>query len=311
MRRRESTAAYPVYPMGVSSIPVYPGTVTGISDGARRRPAPSLRPYVRGYDGYRLTGFAPGTHLGLPSPDLTVVLTIGAPLELARAAAPGQGPGRFGALASGLATTAVTIAHDGNQHGIQLALTPAGARVLLGVPAGALGAWVVDLEEVLGAAARELGERIAATGAWESRFRILDEVLGRRLAGGRGEIDPRLRHAWRRLQDPRSPGPRITDLADEIGWSRRHLTSRFTAEFGVGPKEAARVIRFDRSRRLLRSPGPHVLADVAARCGFYDQAHLAREWREIAGVPPSRWLRDEQFPIVQDGDPAVDEHWQT
>lgn len=299
-----------MYPVGVASIRVYPGTVTGISDGARRRPAPPLCPYVRSYDGYRLTGFAPGTHLGLPSPDLTVVLTIGAPVELARSAAPGQGPGRFGALASGLATTAVTIAHDGNQHGIQLALTPAGARVLLGVPAGALGAWVVDLEDVLGAAARELGERIAAAAGWESRFRVLDEVLARRLAAEHGEIDPHLRHVWRRLQDPRTPGVRIADLADEIGWSRRYLNARFTAEFGVGPKEAARVVRFDRSRRLLRRPGPHVLADVAARSGFYDQAHLAREWRAIAGVPPSHWLRDEQFPIVQDGDPAADEHWQ-
>jgi AraC-like DNA-binding protein len=260
---------------------------------------------VRSYDGYRLTGFPAGEHLGLPSPDLTVVLTIGDPLELSRPAAPGQQPGRFAALASGLTTAPVTIAHDGNQHGIQLALTPAGARALLGVPAGALGAWVVDLEDLLGAEARELQDRIAATDEWPRRFAVLDDVLGRLArrdsgAGHTGGPDTRLVRAWQQLTS--AAGPAVRAVADDIGWSRRHLTGRFTAEYGVGPKDAARLARFDRSRALLRAPGRHRLADIAARAGFYDQAHLARDWRDLAGVPPSQWMVDEVFPIVQDDD---------
>ena len=278
----------------------------GVSEGARRRPAPPLRPYVRWYEGYRLTGFPAGKHLGLPSQDLTVVLTIGEPLDLARAAAPGQQPGRFQALAGGLTTSPVTIAHDGNQHGIQLALTPAGARALLGVPAGALGAWVVDLEDVLGADARELQDRIAATDEWAERFAVLDDVLGRlaRRDHRADGVDTRLARAWQQLTSPGSAGVRA--VADDIGWSRRHLTGRFTAEYGVGPKDAARLARFDRSRMLLRTPGRHRLADIAVRAGFYDQAHLARDWRDLAGVPPSQWMDDEVFPIVQDGEPSTD-----
>ncbi|MGV9744109.1 helix-turn-helix domain-containing protein [Rhodococcus zopfii] len=277
----------------------------GLSDGARRRPPPPLRRYVRWYDGYRLTDFPAGEHLGLPSQDLTIVLTIGAPLELARAAAPGQRPGTFGALASGLTTAPVTIAHDGNQHGIQLAMTPAGARVLLGIPAGALGAWVVELEDVLGAGARELQDRVAATDEWPERFAVLDDVLGRlaRRAGHPGGIDTRLARAWQQLTSTDGPGVRA--VADDIGWSRRHLTGRFTAEYGIGPKDAARLARFDRSRELLRTPGRRRLADVAARAGYYDQAHLARDWRDLAGVPPSQWMDDEVFPIVQEVFPIV------
>ena len=66
---------------------------------------------------------------------------------------------------------------------------------------------------------------------------------------------------------------------------------------GLTPKAAARVIRFDRTRRLLQRQaaagtlGP--LADVAAECGYYDQAHLAREFSELAGCPPSTWLAQE------------------
>ena len=75
-------------------------------------------------------------------------------------------------------------------------------------------------------------------------------------------------------------------LAAEVGWSRRHLGERFRAEIGLTPKAAGRVLRFERARRLLgraRRPG---LAEVAALSGYYDQAHLNREWRELAGCSP-------------------------
>lgn len=286
----------------------------GLSDGTRRRPAPPLRPYVRWYEGYRLEGFPPGVHLGLPSPDLTVVLTLDAPLDVTCAAASGQGPGRFTSLASGLATAPVSIAHDGNQHGIQLSLTPAGARALLGVPTAALGAWIVDLADVLGDDAQELMDRITADLTWRERFAVLDRVLTRRLANSRSTgVDRSLVHAWSRLVHDRTSAPAgcspvtVHEVAGEIGWSRRHLTSRFTAEFGIGPKDAARVARFDRSRRLLKQDPARLLADTAVATGYYDQAHLAREWRDLAGIPPSRWLAEEVFPFVQDGGGTSDE----
>ena len=50
----------------------------------------------------------------------------------------------------------------------------------------------------------------------------------------------------------------VAELAAELGWSRRHLTEQFSAEYGVGPKELARVLRFERSKRLLTTPErPH------------------------------------------------------
>ncbi|EME21383.1 helix-turn-helix domain-containing protein [Rhodococcus triatomae] len=270
--------------------------MTGVSQGARALPAPPLRSFLGPYAGYRLSGYPPGVHLGMPAPELTVVVSLDSPLAVTATAHPEQPAGAWGALASGLATSAVTIAHDGTQHGVQLALTPAGSRALLGAPAGALGAWIVDLRDVLGPDARELTERIAAEPGWPGRFAILDEVLLRRAVDD--AVDRNLARAWQRLTSPGAP--RVADVAREIGWSRRHLVGRFTAEFGVGPKDAMRVARFHRSKGLQQLCPSMTLADVAARCGFYDQAHLAREWRALAGVPPSRWRADEQFPLVQD-----------
>ncbi|WP_241385190.1 helix-turn-helix domain-containing protein [Rhodococcus sp. CH91] len=272
-------------------------SASGVSDGARGRPLPLLTPYVRSYEGYRLDGFPAGTHLGMPSPDVTVILTISEPVELGRE--DGRSPDRFDSLAGGLSTRPVPVVHHGRQHGIQLALSPAGARALLGVPAAALGPWAVDLEDVIGADTRELSDRIAAAGSWQERFSVLDRILTRRLIAARSTGPERsLAHAWRLLvSDPTLP---VRAVADELGWSRRYLAGRCAAEFGLSPKDVARVARFDRSRKMLRADPRRRLSDIAADCGFYDQAHLARDWRDLAGLPPSRWLEDEVFPFVQD-----------
>jgi transcriptional regulator GlxA family with amidase domain len=102
--------------------------------------------------------------------------------------------------------------------------------------------------------------------------------------------------AWRQLLLS-GGATRVSELATGTGWSSRHLTSRFRTEIGLTPKTAARVIRFGRTRRLLVSqlaadPAAR-LADLAVTCGYFDQAHLAREFRALAGCPPSQWLAEE------------------
>jgi AraC-like DNA-binding protein len=89
----------------------------------------------------------------------------------------------------------------------------------------------------------------------------------------------------------------VADLAHEVGWSRRHLTDRFTDEYGIGPKQAARIERFQHARQLIG--GGHPVADVAARCGYADQAHLTRDFRALGGCTPTEW-RHESLSFVQD-----------
>jgi AraC-like DNA-binding protein len=74
-------------------------------------------------------------------------------------------------------------------------------------------------------------------------------------------------------------------LADEVGWSRKRLWSRFRAQLGVGPKRVARLVRFDRAAHLLAAG--HAPAGVATVSGYSDQPHLHREVREFAGLTPT------------------------
>jgi AraC-like DNA-binding protein len=278
-----------------------------VVDESAAAPAPALAGLVLGYAGSRRAGFAPGTHRGLPSPQLEMIICLGAPVELAVMPDPSQPPGSFHGLAAGLQTGPATIAHDGTSYEVSLQLTPAGARRLLGVPAGALASTVVSLDALLGRPAEELAGRLAEAPGWAGRFAVLDEVLTRRRAGG-AAIDAALAYAWRRIVGS-GGAVRIGDLSTETGLSRQHLTRRFRGEYGLTPKQVARVVRFHRSARLLKglerarrrdpAAGPVRLAEVAARCGFYDQAHLAQEWNDLAGCPPSVWLATEELPFVQ------------
>jgi len=274
-----------------------------IAESRVGRPAGPLAGLVRRYVGYRYLGFNPGLHRGLPSRDLTVVLSLGAPTRLAVMPDPAQAPGAFQALASGLTTRPAVIAHDGDQVGVQLELTPAGARALLGLPAAGLGPAVADLADLLGPDAGELLERMATASAWEGRFAVLDEVLARRPDRSPAPAGA-LARAWELLTTGTA---RVADVAAEVGWSRRHLAQCVGREYGLTPKEAARVARFERSVAALRRGGT-TIAMVAATCGYADQAHLAREWRDLAGMPPSAWLSAEQLPSVQaDGPQGADD----
>jgi AraC-like DNA-binding protein len=271
-----------------------------IDEHARWRPDDRLRPYVAWCVGYRQAGAPPIAHRGLPSPWLTMIVTLDEPLVIARHPDPRQPASKHDFLLGGLHTAPALVTHDGRQSGIQLALTPLGARALLGMPAAELASIDVEAADVLGRLAGEIRERVRAAPDWDSRFAVLEEFLSGRLGAAQtpGGLTPRpeVRYAWDRLRQSHG-AVSVADLAVETGWSARHLGEQFRAETGLSPKAAARVVRFDRARRrlLLRQAegGRVVLAELAVECGYYDQAHLARDFRDLAGCPPSALLAEE------------------
>ena len=267
---------------------------------AAARPRARLHPLVTGYTGYRIEGAQPGLHRGLPSRHLTLIVTLDGTVDVAAMPDTTQPPASFTALVGGLHATPALINHDGRQHGVQVHLTPLGARILLGLPAGELASTIIDLTTLLGPLAGEVTERLRTALTWTDRFLVLDSTLIL-IARQRDGPAPELTWAWRRLIASHGQ-VEVAALATEVGWSRRHLGERFRREFGLTPKVAGRVMRFEVAHRLLRTAHPPGLAEVAARCGFYDQAHLHREWRELAGCTPTRWLAEE-FPSVHDSDP--------
>jgi AraC-like DNA-binding protein len=238
-------------------------------------PGPALRGVVQRYCGYVERTAAPLRRREAATGTVTVILSFGP-----RILVDGE-PHR--SFVAGLSEAPSMTEHDGVQHGVELNLTPPAARRLLGVPMHELAGRVVPLDDLFDGGT--LIERLAEARGWEERFALLDAELSRRLESA-PPPHPAVGAAYARLAATRGAVP-VGVLAEEIGWSRRHLAARFRDEVGVSPKALARLLRFERALELL---GTRSLADVAYECGYYDQAHFNRDFRGFAGATPGELL---------------------
>ena len=265
-----------------------------MSEAVAARPNGPLRQYVRRHAGYRQRGIEPAQHLGMPSPYLTVIFTLDEPLRVTRHPEPRQSAETYRALIGGLHSSPALVVHDGAQSGIQLQMSPLAARPLIGLPAGELASLDAPAEDVLGPLASEIYERVRVAGDWSARFAVLDGLLGSALDADRGVPDEVTRAWWLLLRTGGTMA--IRDLAADVGWSERHLSAQFAREIGLRPKTAARVIRFGRARHVLQrnvGAGRPNIAGVAAECGYFDQAHLIRDWQQFTGLAPTEWIAHE------------------
>ncbi|MGO2862067.1 MAG: helix-turn-helix domain-containing protein [Brevibacterium sp.] len=281
-------------------------------DELTRHPHPRLRPFVGDYVGYDISGVPAGTHLGLPSGTLTFIVSIGEPLR--QHIETSGSTEAFDVLLAGFHLRSTLIRHAGAMAGVQVNFGPFAPRAIFGIPAAEFAHRTYDLDEISRPIAAELPDRVNTAENWAARFDAIDEVLlsaaeaNRRPSrqGSAGRPRPELLESWKQIAGSHGGLP-VSLIADRVGWSRRHLNGQFGTEFGIGPKEAARVIRFDRARRMV-SARDRSLAEIAAVCGYTDQSHLNRDFRLLAGTSPHRWLNDD--PVARqsglDDDEPVD-----
>jgi AraC-like DNA-binding protein len=247
-----------------------------------RPPHPALRDHVRRYCGYTERMTAPQRRREVISGDVVLIVAFGPAMRLRYPLAPGAPEERRTSFLVGLHAPVTVTEHDGVADGVQIDLTPLGAHVLLGLAAHEVAGRVVDLDEALGPLGAELPERLADAATWEARFALIDAALARRALAA-PPPSPDVARAWRRLAETRGRLP-VGEMAAELGCSRRHLAARFREQVGVTPKAAARVLRFHHALDRLRAG--ERWADIAYDCGYSDQPHLNREFREFAGVTP-------------------------
>ena len=249
---------------------------------------PGLRPFLRSYVGYGQAVTSPYEARLVPTGRATLLISLAEPFSQVRRLGVADGDSRnIGSLVVGLEDRPAICVHPGGQEAIRVEFTPLGAYRLLGMPMSELTNLTVEIQDVLGPEAGTLVERIASTGDWAARFDLLDAALLARLGCG-PEPTPEVGQAWRLLSGSAGTIP-IARIAAEVEWSQGYLIRRFTQQIGLTPKTAARVLRFRHAVALL-SRGAAGLTEISTACGFYDQAHLNREFRAIAGTTPGQMV---------------------
>lgn len=161
--------------------------------------------------------------------------------------------------------------------------------------------WPDCSASVLGIPARQLRDRVgpadAAAVEWMSALlpalqkngdaqiiAAFDDVLVARAAQW-PPPDPNVRRALRCITERRGD-VRMPDVADVAGLGLRQLQRRFVEATGLTLREWARVRRL-RESLALRLQSEVGWSTIAAEAGFSDHAHLAREFRELVGLPPT------------------------
>ena len=247
------------------------------------QPHPLLQPHVRRYCGYRERTTQPVRRRELPGADVTMIVSLGPELRLLE-----PRPARHTSFVAGLDERSAVTEHDGEAAGVEVTLTPLAARLFFRVPMHTLARRVVELDDVLGPEADRLAERLHDAASWPLRFRILDDAIRRRLAAA-PDPSPGVTWAYRRVLDTHGR-VRIGALASELGWSRKRLAARFREEVGLPAKSLARIVRFRHAVGFIEHDEERSLAEIALDCGYFDQAHLNRDFRALAGSTPTELL---------------------
>jgi AraC-like DNA-binding protein len=172
---------------------------------------------------------------------------------------------------------------------LEVNLAPLGAYTLLGLPMDEITGLNVDLTEVLGAEGRRLADQLRDTPHWSDRFALVDAALLRRLETG-PQPSPEVSRAWQLLVGTAGAMP-ISRIARDVGWSHKHLITRFKQQIGLAPKTAARLVRFDAAWGRI-DERPMRWERIAADAGYADQAHFIRDFREFTGTTPSAYLAE-------------------
>lgn len=257
-------------------------TGDGVWELIDRPPDPCLTG-VLSYSGYREAVPGGVRRAEMASTIVPLILNFGPTFRILE---PGSlaGGSDLDSFAAGLSDCWTVTQSSGHADCLQVNLTPFAARRVLGQPLDSIANRAVSLEDLLGAEAARLTERLAEANNWTERFDMVDAFLVRRLAGA-AEPDPGVAWAWRRLESV-DGALRIGELARELGWSRRRLIDRFRSDVGLPPKVVARLLRFQGLRRQLRHRPKTGWAALATLAGYHDQPHLSREVRQFTGLTP-------------------------
>ena len=265
---------------------------------AERPTPPGLEPFVRSLYGYIERTPTILRRREIPATMCVVIIELGPPIRVFDSGQDNDSSSFRGGFISGLDKSFTLTEYEGEQSGVQLNLTPLGARVLFGMPMKELTGRTVELGDVW-PAARNLADELREMTDWDARFDRVEHMLGQRL---QTPSDRTKMVAWAYARIVRSDGNVSAEsLAKELGYSHKHVIDMFRDQVGVSPKALARLARFEAVARAARSKPIVSWAELAQELGFTDQAHLSREVRSFSGLTPSQLL--EMFRGSDAGEP--------
>jgi len=197
---------------------------------------------------------------------------------------------------SGMRSRSVVIGTTAIQPLMGVVFQPGGARGFFDVPASDFYNQIVPLDAVWRAPMTQLRDRLREAATAGEKFQVLEAALLQIIQRGarqRLALHPAVHYGlrtFRRMSHIRD----VIGVSREAGLSRRRFSQLFREQVGMTPKLYCRLIRFRHLVRRIAAGAPVDWADVAFAGGYYDQAHLAHEFRDFSGMSPGSYLAAER-----------------
>lgn len=250
-----------------------------------RVPGPPLDGLID--DLYYLDGAPPYPRLILPpAPSALLIINLGDPFQVRGSTDLASAEYADGCVVT-MPTRAWVFGYPPRTRSVGVHFKPWGLAPFLPMPAVDLCDRPVAVEQVWGrAAVAELQDRLAEAGGPQEMLALLEQELLRRWHGttGLGLV----RHASSVIAAA-GGAVAIGDLSAAAGVSNTQLAKRFKEFVGFTPKRLARSYRFTATVFAIDFAGPIDWGDVAARAGYFDQAHFGHEFRAFTGLTPTRY----------------------
>jgi len=218
----------------------------------------------------------------LPDGCFELILNFGAPFREHKEV--GRSELQPSRLVVGQMTQSVLVSPTGPVQLLGIRFAPGGSLPFFPVPPGELTNRIAPLNDIARALDRELSGRAYEVRELAEKIGVVETLLIRRM-NAKEDRGASLRKAISEIVS--SGGQTSVDrLAKDLGVSCRQLERRFVGEVGIGPKLLCRILRFQQVFRAVEQADKN-WARIAADCGYHDQAHLIRDFRQFAGQTPS------------------------
>ena len=191
--------------------------------------------------------------------------------------------------ASGLRTDPITIPSGNGAAMMVISFKKGMAAPFFPFPMQEIANCVVDADLVWGTDFGDLRERLLDTKDVGRRFLMVEEFLVHRFAS-KLQINPCVSYAVTEMTE-RPDRISIARMNSKIGYSQRHFTDMFRRQIGVTPKSYLKIMRFQKAVRTIDDSSSPDWGDIAADCGFYDQAHFINDFKHFSGFTPEQYAK--------------------
>lgn len=203
----------------------------------------------------------------------------------------------------GIRKQALWISQTQHQHIFSVRFKLGGAYPFVKIPVHLFAHGFYDIDELLPRDYKELEQLLFEAKDHDGRVLIADQFFIERLKYVPAEQLFTI-HCSRILFQ--NPIAKIQDAAHELHTSYKTLERRFAQVTGLSPSEILKIRRFNNAILAMYSGKFSSLTQIAYACGFYDQSHFIREFRQLAGYAPRTFLK-KQFTIIEVIQPALAE----